>query len=179
MHLHPCDRPPIARPASGVPPLGQAAAAGGRKRRNAAGDGEGDDGDEFFRAAKAARAAAKADRRARHEVPALAPPLPDESREGQRPISYAIQKNRGLTPHSTAPTPAGAGGLALAALARIRTGAWRKDLKNPRKKHRIKFAAAQVRRKGQVQGVREAPGAGYSGEATGVKANVAKSRRLG
>jgi hypothetical protein len=55
----------------------------------------------------------------------------------------------------------------------------RKDLKNPRKKHRIKFAAATVRRKGQVQGVREAQGVGYGGEATGVKANVAKSRRLG
>ena len=55
----------------------------------------------------------------------------------------------------------------------------RKDLKNPRKKHRIKFAAATKRRKGQVQGVREAPGVGYSGEATGVKANVTKSRRFG
>jgi hypothetical protein len=55
----------------------------------------------------------------------------------------------------------------------------RKDLKNPRKKHRIKYASAQVRRKGQVQGVREAEGVGYAGEATGVKANITKSRRLG
>jgi hypothetical protein len=36
-----------------------------------------------------------------------------------------------------------------------------------------------VRRKGQVQGTREAPAAGYAGEPTGVKARVAKSRRLG
>lgn len=57
----------------------------------------------------------------------------------------------------------------------------RKDLKNPRKKHRVKFAQAVVRRKGQVQGVREAPAsaAGYGGEATGIKARVAKSTRLG
>lgn len=55
----------------------------------------------------------------------------------------------------------------------------RKDLKNPRKKHRVKFAAATKRRKGQVQGVREAPGAGYGGEATGVKSHVTKSRKFG
>lgn len=55
-----------------------------------------------------------------------------------------------------------------------------KDLKNPRKKHRIKFAQAVVRRKGQVQGVKQAPSAprGYAGEATGIKAKVAKSVRL-
>ncbi|KAI8469299.1 MAG: Sas10 C-terminal domain-containing protein [Monoraphidium minutum] len=125
--------------------------AGPRKRR-AEGAGGGDD---FYAASAAARAVAKADRRARGAAPVLLPPLPDPSVEGQRPISYAIQKNRGLTPHR------------------------RKDLKNPRKKHRIKFQAAQVRRKGQVQGVREAPGSGYAGEATGVKANIAKSRVLG
>lgn len=56
-----------------------------------------------------------------------------------------------------------------------------KDLKNPRKKHRVKFAQAVVRRKGQVQGVQAAPSAprGYAGEATGIKAKLAKSTRLG
>lgn len=54
-----------------------------------------------------------------------------------------------------------------------------KDLKNPRKKHRVKFAQATVRRKGQVQGVRPSQGAGYGGEETGIKARVAKSVRLG
>lgn len=54
----------------------------------------------------------------------------------------------------------------------------RKDLKNPRKKHRLAFQKAQVRRKGAVQGVRE-PTSTYGGEATGVKARVVKSRRLG
>lgn len=57
----------------------------------------------------------------------------------------------------------------------------RKDLKNPRKKHRVKFAEAQTRRKGQVQAVREAPASdkAYGGEATGIKARLAKSRSLG
>lgn len=57
----------------------------------------------------------------------------------------------------------------------------RKDLKNPRKKHRVKFAQAVVRRKGQVQGVQQAPSSakGYAGEATGIKSRVAKSTRLG
>jgi hypothetical protein len=57
----------------------------------------------------------------------------------------------------------------------------RKDLKNPRKKHRVKFAQAVVRRKGQVQGMQQAPGSarGYAGEATGIKSRIAKSTRLG
>jgi U3 small nucleolar RNA-associated protein 3 len=52
-------------------------------------------------------------------------------------------------------------------------------MKNPRKKHRIKFAQATVRRKGQVQGMQAAQGSGYGGEATGIKAKILKSRRLG
>ncbi len=67
--------------------------------------------------------------------------------------AQAIEKNRGLTPHRS------------------------KALKNPRKKHRIKFAQANVRRAGQVQPMRE-KSAGYGGEATGIKARISKSRRL-
>lgn len=57
----------------------------------------------------------------------------------------------------------------------------RKDLKNPRKKHRIKYGEAVKRRKGQVATMREAPSAprGYGGEATGIKARLSKSVRLG
>jgi hypothetical protein len=52
-------------------------------------------------------------------------------------------------------------------------------MKNPRKKHRMKFADAQVRRKGAVQDVRKPSGSTYGGETTGVKSRVVKSRKLG
>lgn len=42
----------------------------------------------------------------------------------------------------------------------------------------MKYAAATVRRKGQVQEVRQGGGAAYGGEATGIKARVSKSVRL-
>lgn len=48
---------------------------------------------------------------------------------------------------------------------------------HPLPPHRMKYAAATVRRKGQVQEVR-AGGAAYGGEATGIKARVSKSVRL-
>jgi hypothetical protein len=57
----------------------------------------------------------------------------------------------------------------------------RKDLKNPRKKNRVKFAKALVRRSGAVQEGgrnRDSGLAAYGGEATGIKARVAKSRKL-
>jgi hypothetical protein len=69
------------------------------------------------------------------------------------PSAPDIEKNRGLTPHR------------------------RKDIKNPRKKNRMKFDAATVRRKGQVQEVRAAGGA-YGGEATGIKSRLTKSVKL-
>ena len=72
---------------------------------------------------------------------------------GKRNISYEIEKNRGLTPHRP------------------------KTLKNPRKKHRIKYGQAVVRRKGQVQEVRAQKEA-YGGEATGVRGKLARSRKL-
>ena len=83
------------------------------------------------------------------------PPLEDERVEGgsKRLINYEIEKNRGLTPRRN------------------------KDLKNPRKKHRIKYQKALVRRKGQVQDQRERRD-GYGGEATGIKSRVTKSVKL-
>jgi U3 small nucleolar RNA-associated protein 3 len=70
-----------------------------------------------------------------------------------RGITREIEKNRGLTPHRS------------------------KEKKNPRKKHRLGFAKAQVRRKGQVQDVK-VPTNAYAGEETGIKSRVAKSRKL-
>ena len=69
-------------------------------------------------------------------------------------VTTEIEKNRGLTAHR------------------------RKDIKNPRKRHRLAFDKAQKRRKGQVPGMRQG-GAAYGGEATGIKSKVSKSRRFG
>ncbi|WIA21610.1 hypothetical protein OEZ85_000794 [Tetradesmus obliquus] len=128
-----------------------------RKRKQSAADFGGEE-DELYAATKAAKASLKAEKRRKQEQQQqLEVPLAEPEAVGQRKISYEIEKNRGLTPHRN------------------------KDLKNPRKKHRIKFAQAVVRRKGQVQGVQAAPSAprGYAGEATGIKAKLAKSTRLG
>jgi U3 small nucleolar RNA-associated protein 3 len=155
--------------------------------------------DEFYTAAKAARASSKAAKREQHQVPQLAPPLPEPTAAGQRKITYEIEKNRGLTPHRCVLGRGGAGGQSRvhhwcckrallqthccspahrSLLPPSHSPLRRKDLKNPRKKHRVKFAQAVVRRKGQVQGVQQAPGKGYGGEATGIKARLAKSTRL-
>lgn len=68
--------------------------------------------DEFYAEAKAAVAAKKARRADVYAFPETAPPAEDPSAAGARGISRDIEKNRGLTPHR------------------------RKDIKNPRKKHR-------------------------------------------
>jgi hypothetical protein len=47
--------------------------------------------------------------------------------DSKRAITYQIKKNRGLTPHK------------------------KKELRNPRVKHRMKFRKAVIRRKGQVR----------------------------
>jgi U3 small nucleolar RNA-associated protein 3 len=47
--------------------------------------------------------------------------------DAKRAITYQIKKNRGLTPHK------------------------KKELRNPRVKHRMKFRKAVIRRKGQVR----------------------------
>ena len=118
--------------------------AGGR------GGARGGEEDEFYQAAKSAAASKKRQRTEAHAYPDLLPPSEDPKTEGARRINNAIEKNRGLTPHRN------------------------KELKNPRKKHRIKFAEANVRRKGQVQEVRPSGGV-YGGEGTGIKSKLSKS----
>ncbi|PSC73947.1 Something about silencing 10 [Micractinium conductrix] len=119
----------------------------GGKRRR------GGEEDEFYAAAKEAAVAKKSKRREAYLHPETLPPVEDPTTAAARGITRDIEKNRGLTPHR------------------------RKDMKNPRKKHRVKFAQATERRKGQVQEVRQTGGA-YGGEATGIKARVSKSVRL-
>ena len=79
--------------------------------------------------------------------------MADPQATAARSVTTEILKNRGLTPHR------------------------RKDQKNPRKRQREKHADAEKRRKGQVVPVRKQAGP-YGGEATGIKAGVAKSVRL-
>lgn len=68
----------------------------------------------------------------------------------KRAITYQISKNKGLTPHR------------------------KKELKNPRVKHKIKFRKAKIRRKGQIREARTEMER-YGGELSGIKASVRKS----
>jgi U3 small nucleolar RNA-associated protein 3 len=95
----------------------------------------------------------KKSRAARGRLEPSHPPLQDPQVTEPRKITREILKNRGLTPHH------------------------RKDLKNPRKRQRERHAKAEKRRKGQVQEVKM-PSGPYTGEASGIKARVSKSRRL-
>ena len=109
--------------------------------------------DEFYRGAKEASQVKKKAKKSKYAAPESHPPMAEAEAAGKRNISYEIEKNRGLTPHRN------------------------KALKNPRKKHRIKYGQAVVRRKGQVQEVRAQKEA-YGGEATGVRGKLARSRKL-
>ncbi|KAH8287014.1 hypothetical protein KR054_000573 [Drosophila jambulina] len=71
----------------------------------------------------------------------------DSNRRG---ITYQMAKNKGLTPHR------------------------KKELRNPRVKHRGKYRKALIRRKGAVRTVRKETKR-YGGEMSGIKATVSKS----
>ena len=109
--------------------------------------------DDVYQEAKAASNSRKRRREERARGPAVHPPLADPEASGKRGITREIEKNRGLTPHRS------------------------KERKNPRKKHRLRYGKAVVRRKGQVQDVASRPDS-YGGEATGVRSKLARSRRL-
>ncbi|KAJ2949184.1 hypothetical protein O0L34_g6126 [Tuta absoluta] len=71
----------------------------------------------------------------------------------KRQITYQIAKNKGLTPHR------------------------KKEQRNPRVKHKLKFRKAKIRRKGAVREPRTEV-TRYGGEASGIKANVKKSIKI-
>ncbi|GER40641.1 something about silencing protein sas10 [Striga asiatica] len=98
----------------------------------------------------AAKVAAKSEKYSRPKMEV--PSLPDTI-DGKRNITHQMDKNRGLT--------------------RPR----KKLTKNPRKKYKLKHHKMEVRRKGQVREVRKPTGP-YGGEASGINANVSRSRRL-
>ncbi|CAD0201266.1 unnamed protein product [Chrysodeixis includens] len=71
----------------------------------------------------------------------------------KRQITYQIAKNKGLTPHR------------------------KKDQRNPRVKHKLKYRKAKIRRKGAIREHRTEISR-YAGEASGIKANVKKSIKI-
>jgi len=88
----------------------------------------------------------------------VAPKFPrvDGEVEGERALSRAILKNRGLVAHKA------------------------KINRNPRVKKREQYRKALIRRKGAVREVREAQeGNQYGGEQTGIKSRISRSRKLG
>lgn len=82
------------------------------------------------------------------------PEQEDEEEEGgKRAITYQIEKNKGLTPHK------------------------KKELRNPRVKHRMKFRKAKIRRRGQVREVRTETSR-YGGEISGIRSGIKRGIKM-
>ncbi|KAL3823832.1 hypothetical protein ACHAXA_004104 [Cyclostephanos tholiformis] len=79
----------------------------------------------------------------------------DTEVDGERAIGKTIMKNRGLVAHKP------------------------KINRNPRVKKREHYRKALIRRKGAVREVRTDEGHVYGGEATGIKSDISRSRKLG
>lgn len=77
-----------------------------------------------------------------------------DSESGKRGVTYEIMKNKGLTPHRS------------------------KLNRNPRVKKKVQYQKAQVARKGQVREVITGAAGSYPGELTGIKAGIARSRKI-
>ncbi|GLH06544.1 Something about silencing protein 10 [Gryllus bimaculatus] len=76
-----------------------------------------------------------------------------QNENARRAITYEIAKNRGLAPYR------------------------KKELRNPRVKHRMKYRKAQIRRKGQIREPRKELQK-YGGEISGIKIGINKSIKL-
>ncbi|KAK3091637.1 hypothetical protein FSP39_021428 [Pinctada imbricata] len=77
----------------------------------------------------------------------------EEDDEGKRAITYQIQKNKGLTASK------------------------KKELRNPRVKHRMKYRKAKIRRRGQVREARTEV-TRYGGEVSGIRAGMKRSIKM-
>lgn len=77
----------------------------------------------------------------------------EENGRQRRPINMAIQKNRGLTPYK------------------------KKEYRNPRVKHKLKYKKAMSKRRRNVKQV-QTEYHRYSGEASGIKTSTVKSVKL-
>ena len=133
---------------------------GGRKRRRAPdmnGDDDNDDGanvfDDFVSKKKDFLQKKKEHYTAEPRYGGYEESVDAEKGE-KRAASYEIIKNRGLTPHR------------------------KKENRNPRVKKREKYEKAIIARKGQVREVVKGAASGYGGEMTGIKSQVARSRKL-
>lgn len=95
-------------------------------------------------------------KRLREENHKVSPKFPkfEAAVTGERAISTMILKNRGLVPHKA------------------------KINRNPRVKKRLQYRKALIRRKGAVRGIRTEEGHKYSGEETGIKSRITRSRKL-
>lgn len=131
-------------------------APGGRVRRGVP-DERMEEEDENMFEAVSRKKKQFADLKKEHYTPAARTGgLDDSLLKGQekRAASYEIIKNKGLTPH-------------------------RKKLnRNPRAKKREAYHKAVIARKGQVRDVIVGGAGGYGGESTGIKANLARSRKI-
>ncbi|PWA91951.1 Sas10 C-terminal domain-containing protein [Artemisia annua] len=117
-------------------------------------DGETDSESDLYQETKLkrdAKLAAKAQKYSRTAPSALA--APETQLDGKRHINYEMEKNRGLT--------------------RKRN----KEIKNPRKKYKLKHKKKEVARKGQVREHR-LPNGTYGGEGHGINTNTSRSIRF-
>ncbi|XP_048759706.2 something about silencing protein 10-like [Ostrea edulis] len=77
----------------------------------------------------------------------------EDGEGGKRAITYQIEKNKGLTPHK------------------------KKELRNPRVKHRMKFRKAKIRRRGQIREVRTEMSR-YGGEISGIRSGIKRGIKM-
>ncbi|KAK1410876.1 hypothetical protein QVD17_37417 [Tagetes erecta] len=117
-------------------------------------DGDSDSESDLYKQTKIkrdAKLAAKSQKYSRTTPSAHA--TPETLADGKRRINYEMEKNRGLT--------------------RKRN----KEIKNPRKKYKLKHKKKEVARKGQVREHRK-PDGPYGGEASGINTSISRSRRF-
>lgn len=113
-----------------------------------------DDGeDELY---KEVKRKSKSKKELKKSLYAVAPKYPrlEKEIEGERAVSRTILKNRGLVAHKN------------------------KLNRNPRVKKREQYRKRLIQRKGTVREVRTDEGHKYSGEATGIKSGLTRSRKL-